>query len=233
MIPAIAIDDEPLALNVVKALCGRVDFIKLLATFTETSTAMKYLDGNHVDLIFLDINMPAISGIEFYKKLQKKTMVIFTTAYSEYALEGFNLDAVDYLLKPFEFSRFAKAVEKARDYHTYLYTKENSNARYLFVKVDYSIVKVELQDILYIEGLDNYLKIHFEDNRSLLVRMSMKGISEKLPEKEFIRVHRSFIVPFSKVSSIRNKTKYLKKMEIPVGTNYVDTVLELFKDTGS
>ncbi len=230
MITAIALDDEPLAIDVIKTYCQKVDEVKLLATFTEAGPAMKYLDEQPVDLLFLDINMPAISGIDFYKKVSKNTMVIFTTAYSEYAVEGFNLNAVDYLLKPFDFKRFQQAVDKIKEYHNYAQLKENEQPQYLFVKVDYSMVKVPFDEIAYIEGLDNYLKINFDSGKSLLVRMSMKTISEKLPAAEFIRVHRSFIIPFSKVVSVRNKTIYLDKKEIPIGTNYVDEVMKLFKE---
>ncbi|MCD6013462.1 MAG: DNA-binding response regulator [Flavipsychrobacter sp.] len=230
MISAIALDDEPLAIDVIKNYCQKVDEVKLMATFTEPGTAMKYLEQHPVDLLFLDINMPAISGIDFYKKVSKNTMVIFTTAYSEFAVEGFNLNAVDYLLKPFDFKRFQQAVDKIKEYHNYVQLKENEQPQYLFVKVDYSMVKVPFEEIAYIEGLDNYLKINFDSGKSLLVRMSMKTISEKLPASEFIRVHRSFIIPFSKVLSVRNKTIYLDKKEIPIGTNYVDEIMKLFKE---
>ena len=156
-------------------------------------------------------------------------MVIFTTAYSEYAVEGFNLDAIDYLLKPFDLARFKKAAEKAREYHLYINRKENAG-QHIFVRVDYSLVKVTLADILYIEGLDNYFKIHYNNGKTLLVRMSMKGVAEKLPADEFIRVHRSYIVPLSKVKLVRNKTIFLDNAEIPIGTNYMDTVMPLFKE---
>src|SRR5580765_1663959 len=125
MITAIAIDDEPLAIDVIKTFCAKVDFIKLVSTFTEAGTALLYLNEHAVDLLFLDINMPAISGIDFYKKVSKNTMVIFTTAYGEYAVEGFNLNAIDYLLKPFDFKRFQHAVEKAREYLSYMELKGN------------------------------------------------------------------------------------------------------------
>lgn len=230
MIKAIAIDDEPLALSVISTFCKKVDFISLEKTFTEPGAAFAYLSENPVELLFLDINMPAISGIDFYKKVSDNTMAIFTTAYSEYAVECFNLSAIDYLLKPFEFGRFVKAVEKAREYSEFLAKKDTKQQQHLFLKVDYSVVKVAINEILYIEGLDNYLNIHFDNGKKLLVRMSMKGISEKLPGDEFIRVHRSFIVPFSKVTSVRNKIIYLDKKEIPIGTNYVDDVLKLFKE---
>ncbi len=229
MITAIAIDDEPLPLDVIKAFCSKVDYIKLVTTFTEAGAALKYLAASPVDLLFLDINMPAISGIDFYKKISRNTMVIFTTAYGEYAVEGFNLNAIDFLLKPFDFKRFQQAVEKAKEYFSYAQSKENEGQQYLFVRVDYSMVKVPLNEIHFIEGLDNYLKIHYDNGKTLLVRMSMKGIVEKLPAADFIRVHRSFIVPLSKITSVRNKTIYLDKKEIPIGTNYVEDVLKLFK----
>lgn len=230
MITAVAIDDEPLALEVIKAFCSKVDYVKLVKTFTESGAALEYLEKEPVDLLLLDINMPAISGIELYKKVSKNTMVIFTTAYSHYAVEGFNLSAVDYLLKPFDFDRFMQAMEKANEYHSFLHRNDSEVPQHLFVRVDYSLVKVQLDDILFIEGLDNYIKIHFLKDKTLLVRMSMKAIAEKLPAAEFIRVHRSFIVPLSKVTSVRNKIIHIDKQEIPIGTNYVDEVLPLFKE---
>ncbi len=231
MITAIAIDDEPLALQIIKAYCQKVDFIDLKGIFSETNAAMKYLKDSPVDLLFLDINMPAISGLDFYKMVSKDTMVIFTTAYSEYAVEGFNLSAVDYLLKPFDFPRFRQSVEKAREYQAYTEHKEGAPPHDLFLRVDYSMVKVPIGDILYIEGLDNYIKIHFDNKKHLLVRMSMKTIAEKLPAADFIRVHRSYIICLGKVTSVRNKIVYMDKTEIPIGTNYVEEVMKLFKDT--
>lgn len=226
MIKAIAIDDEPLALEVIKAFCSKVDFVDLQHTFTNLSTANKYLKENTVDLLFLDIRMPAMSGVNFYRSLQEKLMVIFTTAYAEYAVEGFDLSAIDYLLKPIEFERFQQAVEKAKEY--YQYKLEGVKHHYLFIKADYSIHKINTVDILYIESLDNYIKLHLVDGKPILTRMSMKSILEELPQDEFLRVHRSYIVPFSKISAMRNKVLYLDNMEIPVGTNYVDEITKLF-----
>ncbi|MES2703037.1 MAG: LytTR family DNA-binding domain-containing protein [Bacteroidota bacterium] len=228
MITAIAIDDEPIALEIIKALSLRLEYLDLRASFTEASKAMNYLSENQVDLLFLDINMPAISGIDFYKNVPGNPMVIFTTAHSKYAAEGFDLNAVDYLVKPLEFPRFQKAVEKAREYRAYLQQKENGPQQHLFVKVDYSMVKVEIAEIIFIEGLDNYIKIHFTNGKSLLVRMSMKVIAEKLPDG-FVRVHRSYIVPLSKVKAVRGKTIFLDNNEIPIGTNYAEDVQKLFK----
>lgn len=225
---AIAVDDEPLALSIIKTFCNKIDFIDLKQAFTEASDALNYLNTHHVDLLFLDINMPSISGIEFYKKAPKNVMVIFTTAFSEYAVEGFNLNAIDYLLKPFSFDRFVASAEKAKEYYNYLHKNEKGAAQYIFLRIDYSMVKIALADITYIEGLDNYIKIHLSTGKNLLVRMSMKSIADKLPEGEFIRVHRSYIVPLSKVISVRNKIIHLDKTEIPVGTNYVDEVMKLF-----
>lgn len=228
MINAIAIDDEPLALNVIKAFCYNLDFIELKATFTETSEALKYLRNYPVDLLFLDIKMPAMSGIDFYKSVPHKTMVIFTTAYSEYAVDGFNLSAIDYLLKPFENERFLQAVNKANEYYKYLNKQEISTNQYLFVRADYSLVKIALSDIIYIEGLDNYLKIHLQNNKPIIARMSMKAVMDKLPENDFLRVHRSYIVSFGKVNFVRNKIIHIADVEIPIGTNYNDAVAERF-----
>ncbi|OSZ78890.1 DNA-binding response regulator [Chitinophagaceae bacterium IBVUCB1] len=228
MIQAIAIDDEPLALEVVKAFCNQLDFVELKECFTETGEALKYLRKYPVDLLFLDIRMPAMSGIDFYKAIPHKAMVIFTTAYSEYAVEGFNLSAIDYLLKPFEEERFLKAVNKAHEYYKYLNKQDAVENQYLFIRADYSLVKVVLADILYIEGLDNYLKIHLANTRPLIARMSMKAVMDKLPAKDFIRIHRSYIVAFSKVNSLRNKHICIGDAELPVGTNYTETVTALF-----
>jgi DNA-binding LytR/AlgR family response regulator len=228
MIKAIAVDDEPLAINVIRSFCERTDLVELQATFTSTKEALAYLQSNTVDLLFLDIQMPGMSGIDFYKSVPQQTMVIFTTAYSQYAVEGFNLSAIDYLLKPFEYQRFLQAVEKAKEYHDYKYSAIAQP--YLFIKADYSVLKIALNDILYIEGLDNYLKIHLHHAKPIVARMSMKGMTEKLPEKDFIRVHRSYIVSVNKVASLRNKVLYLGNVEIPVGINYIDSVNEVFGD---
>lgn len=228
MINAIALDDEPLALEIIKNFCSRTNDVTLVKTFIKPAQALEYLQENPVDLLFLDINMPGVSGIEFYKKVSPEIMAIFTTSYSEYAVEGFNLNAVDYLLKPFEYERFVKAIEKAREYHNYLHNKNPESQQYLFVKVDYSITKILLDDILYIEGQDNYLKIYLTNGKYLLVRMSMKAICEQLPENDFLRIHRSYIVPFKKVDFVRNKVAHIGKLEIPISAQYNDDVMARF-----
>lgn len=224
MIKAIALDDEPLALKVIEAFSKKTAGIELQRVFTDPAEALKYLRKYPVDLLFVDVQMPSMSGIDFYKSVEQSMMVIFTTAYSEYALEGFNLSAVDYLLKPIQFERFQQAVKKAEEYSHFLHSKENPEQQSLFLRIDYSLVKVAIHDILYIEGLDNYLKIHLRNNKPLVVRMSMKGIMEKLPEHRFMRVHRSYIVSLADITSIRNKIIYIGEVAIPVGTNYEQAV---------
>jgi DNA-binding LytR/AlgR family response regulator len=162
--------------------------------------------------------MPSISGIDFFKNLPHKTMVIFTTAYSEYAVEGFTLSATDYILKPFSFSRFQQAVEKA--FSQWKLQNQDPEQLYLFIRADYSLIKILFSDILYIEGLDDYLKIHIQNQKTIVARMTLKAILQKLPVPEFIRVHRSFIVPISKIEKVRNKIIYINQEEIPVSASY-------------
>ncbi|WP_200978670.1 LytTR family DNA-binding domain-containing protein [Echinicola sp. 20G] len=222
MIKAIAIDDEPLSLEICQAYCDEVDFIQLEKTFTQLKEAQWYLQNYPVDLIFLDIHMPSMSGIEFYKQLDQETMVIFTTAHSQYALEGFNLSAIDYLLKPYPLERFMTAVNKAKGYFQYQHQQPQVQED-LYVRADYSLVKIPIEDILYIEGLADYLKIHQETGKPIITRMTMKAILEKIPS-DFIRVHRSYIVPKKRIDSIRNKNIHIGNIEIPIGNTYRDAV---------
>ena len=221
MMRAIALDDEPLALDVIKNFCQRTDLVELIHTFTSPAEAMAYLKDEQIDLVFLDINMPGKNGIDFSKALDINIMVIFTTAYSEYAVEGFNVKAIDYLLKPFKQSRFMQAVEKANEHHNYLNSLD-PGAQHIYIRADYTTQKVLLNDILYIEGMDNYIKFHFTGKKPVLVRMSMKSICEKLPEQQFARIHRSYIVPLNKISSVKNRTVYIGTSELPIGMNYYD-----------
>ncbi|SFE29319.1 two component transcriptional regulator, LytTR family [Chitinophaga sp. CF118] len=224
MIQAIAIDDELPALKVIENFCSRVDFIQLQQTFNQPEKALKYISKSPVDLLFLDINMPSILGTDLYKSVQQKTMVIFTTAHSEYAVEGFNLNALDYLLKPFTFERFLQAVQKAQEQF-----KHQPPTPPLIFRIDYGLTKVNIPDILFIEGLDDYLKIHLHQQPPLVVRMTMKAILEKLPANAFIRVHRSFIVPFNRIEQVRNKTILIAGHEIPVGVSYEAAFFEQFR----
>jgi len=225
MIKAIALDDEPLALEILQSLCDTIEYIELEKTFTKSDEAFKYLKKYPVDLLFLDINMPSISGLDFYKKLPHKTMVIFTTAYSEFAVEGFTLSATDYLLKPISLSRFQQAAEKA--YSQWKQQNQNIEQQYLFIRADYSLIKILFSDILFIEGLDDYLKIHIQNQKTVVARMTLKAILQKLPETEFVRVHRSFIIPVSKVSKIRNKIIFIDQTEIPISASYEEAFFAL------
>ena len=225
MIHAIAVDDELPALSLLENFCKRVDFIELQKVFNKPNEALRYLQQFPVDLIFLDINMPALTGIDLYKSIRQNTMVIFTTAYSEYAVEGFNLNAVDYLLKPFTFERFMQAVNKAK---TAAKIADDQKEKYLFIRADYSLIKIVAEDILFIEGLDDYLKIHIQNDKPVIARMTLKNILEKLPSADFVRVHRSYVVPFSRIKSVRNKIIYIENEEIPVGNSYEENFLKLF-----
>jgi DNA-binding LytR/AlgR family response regulator len=230
MIKAIAIDDEIPALKIIENFCERTGLIALEKTFLKPNEAMKHLRKFPTDLLFLDINMPSISGIELYKSIEQHTMVIFTTAYSEFAVEGFNLNAIDYLLKPYTYERFLQAVNKANDIYSTPIMLEKNQENYLFVRADYSLVKIAINDILFIEGLDDYLKIHIAKKiKPIVARMTMKGIMEKLPTTQFIRVHRSFIIPFSKVENVRRKVIFIEGKEIPIGSSYEADFFAIFK----
>jgi DNA-binding LytR/AlgR family response regulator len=229
MIKAIAIDDEPPALSVIESFCKKVDFIQLEKTFNRPSEGLKHLEKFPVDLLFLDINMPSMTGIDFYKSVKQNTMVIFTTAYSEFAVEGFNLQAVDYLLKPFTFDRFQQAVNKANEYFTLTHQKETGEQQFIYIRADYSLIKINSADILFIEGLDDYLKIHLQNQKPVVARLTMKAMLEKIPAKKFIRVHRSFIIPLQRIESVRNKMITIGGEEIPIGASYEKSFFESFK----
>jgi two-component system LytT family response regulator len=231
MLRCIIIDDEPLPIELLSAYASRISELKLEATFNDPLEAQDYISKNHVDLIFLDIEMPHLNGIDLLKSLPVKPMAIFTTAYPEFAVDGFELNAIDYLLKPFDFERFKKAVEKAKEYMEFSNRpKGNEPDAFIFVKSEYKAVKINLKDILYIEGMDSYVKI-FAGGKPVLSLMSMKNLLEMLPQKEFIRVHRSYIVPISKVQSIRNKQIKIGEKLIPVGGTYEEVVENLISNS--
>lgn len=220
MITAIAIDDEPLALALIQAYADKVEGLDLRKTFTRTSEARAYLQEFPVDLIFLDIRMPDISGIEFYKAAGGDRLVIFTTAFSQYAVTGFDLKAVDYLLKPFTFERFTQAVTQAQIQQQAKQAQAVPEQRFLQVRAEYSLLNIPLADILYFETMDDYIKIHLEGRKPVLTLMRMKQMEEKLPAKEFLRIHRSFIVPIARIEAVRNKIVHLADIEIPIGATY-------------
>jgi DNA-binding LytR/AlgR family response regulator len=219
MINCIALDDEPMALEVLKSLCSKIPAINLTHTFTQVSLAKKHLRKFPVDLVFLDIEMPDENGFDFYKSINQKIMVIFTTAYSKYAVEGFNVNAIDYLLKPIEFFRFEIACNKAVDYQNYLKQSTNNVKDCIYVRSEYALVKILFSEIRYLETMDDYIKVHTQD-KTIITLMSMKKMYEKLPGDKFLRVHRSFIVSISNITSIRGKNILLGKTLIPIGISY-------------
>jgi DNA-binding LytR/AlgR family response regulator len=215
---AIAIDDEPMALEVIKSHAAKVPFLELTACFTNAFEGIDYMQKHGTDLVFLDIKMPDITGIEISRSLPREVMIIFTTAYSEHAVEGFEVDAVDYLLKPFSLARFLKACSRAQE--LFLLKKGGSEpGSYLFLKDGYEQVKVMLEDILYIEAAGNYLNVFVESGR-ITTRQTLNDMEAILPRDKFIRIHRSYIVAKSKVTRFSRQSVYIREVELPVGNNY-------------
>ena len=221
MINCLIIDDEPLALDLLEDYISQISFLKLVGKCDQPFQALSYLDQASVDLLFLDVNMPAISGIDFYKSLTKKPEVIFTTAYSEYALKGFELHAVDYLVKPIAMDRFMNAANRAKDYIEYKNNKGSSYKDFFFINASHKILKVFYNDILYLEGLKDYTKIFLENNpKPLLILRNLKYFEELLPSHNFVRVHRSHIVALSKLNTITRKSVTIGAVTMPVSDNY-------------
>ena len=225
----IAIDDEPLALDLLEDNIRQVPYLELVAGFNKPMEAMQYLQDHEIDLIFIDIQMPGITGLQFIQSLPQKPMYILVTAYEKFALEGYNLNVVDYLLKPVSMDRFVKACNKAMD----LFKLKVAGSRlqvpeehkYIFVNADYKLVKVEFSDIIWIEALKDYLKIHLQSNKNpLLTRMSMKSIEEQLPESQFIRIHKSYIISKAAISAVKKTSVFIGDLELPVGEMYREAV---------
>ena len=224
MISCIAIDDEPLALKQIVSYIDKTPFLTLMAQFESALEAISFLQENEVVLMFVDINMPDLNGVDFVKSLNNPPKVIFTTAYSEYALEGFRVDAVDYLLKPIDYSEFLKAAEKTKER---IQAKESektevqSDDKFLFIKSEYKILRINLSDIKYIEGMREYVRIHLTNGKPIMTLMSMKKMEEFLPNNNFMRVHRSFIVSLDKITTVeRNRIIFDEKTYIPVSEQY-------------
>ena len=226
----IAIDDEPLALELIKQYVDRVPELQLVQTFDDAITGGEFLRANTVDLLFIDINMPDITGIELVRSLKNKPATIFTTAYKKFAFEGFELEAVDYLLKPISFERFLKAVKRVIDFHAVKNSAKENAGEHFFVRSEYRMVKIELDEIDYIEGLEDYIKIHFTNVKPVLTLMTLKAVLEKLPEEKFKRIHRSYIIPVNKVQSILNRKLTLTNgTELPVSDSYASFINEWMK----
>ncbi len=228
-IKCIAIDDEPLALKQIAGYIKKTPFLELVASCKSAFEAMNILSENDVDLMFVDIQMPDLTGIDFVKSLNERQKIIFTTAYQEYALEGFKVDALDYVLKPFGYEEFLKTANKAKA-HFELVEKASVSVEakddYLFVKSEYKIRRINLDEILYIEGLREYVKIVIKDEKPVLSLMSLKSLEEKLPSDRFMRVHRSFIVNLCEIQTIERSRIIFGKTYIPVSDQYKDKFQE-------
>lgn len=221
MLKCIAIDDEPPALELIREYVARFPQLQLVQTFDDAVSGAEYLRQAAVDLLFLDINMPDITGLDLARSLQARPMIIFTTAYKKFAFEGFELDAIDYLLKPISFDRFSKAVNKAIEYQEYKSRPAETETDHLFVYSEYRMLKVRLADIEYIESLEDYIKIHLSQAKPILTLMTLKGVLEKLPPHKFSRIHRSYVIASGKVASIQNrKVKLESGAELPISDSY-------------
>ncbi|MCO6175922.1 LytTR family DNA-binding domain-containing protein [Flavobacterium sp. NRK F10] len=223
----IIVDDEPLAREAIEMLIEQYDGLNLVGSFNGAENASKFISKNKVDLIFLDIQMPGVNGIEFAKLIPKDTFVVFTTAFSEFALDSYEVDAIDYLIKPVKFERFKKAVEKVVTYSKLFDLESNNNQledfteEFFFVKADRKMFKVYFNEINFVEGLKDYVVIHTE-NQKIITAMNIKTIHEYLPKSIFVRVSKSYIINSKSIESIDNNTVYIGKNEIPIGNVYRD-----------
>lgn len=228
----IIVDDEPIARKGIKRLVEQISQLELLDSFNSAEAAGEFINDTTVDLVFLDINMPGINGIEFARSIPKHTLIIFTTAYSEYALDSYEVDAIDYLVKPIDPVKFRKAVDKAITYHSLLLDEEKKSFEivedeYIFVKSDRKYFKVNLKDILFIEGLKDYVIIQM-DNQRIITRMNLKGIHDLLPQNIFLRINRSYIVNKNHIESFDNNDVFIKNYEIAIGNFYRDEFFNTF-----
>ena len=230
MITCLAIDDEPLGLKQIAGYIEKTPFLQVAGLCESALQAMDFLSANRVDLMFVDINMPDLNGMEFVKSLSHPPKVIFTTAYSEYAVEGFRVDALDYLLKPISYSHFLKAANKAKEWFDRREQKPiqiESNDEFLFIKSEYKIVRINLADITYVEGMREYVRIHLTGQSPVMTLMSLTKLEEKLPGSEFMRVHRSFIVNLQKITTVeRNRIVFDKGVYIPISDAYKEKFQE-------
>ena len=228
----IIIDDEPLALELLEDFISKISYLDLVASCSNGFDASNFLQKHKVDLIFTDIEMPEFSGIDVVKSQEKNTMFIFTTAYSHYAIEGFNLNAIDYLIKPIPFHRFLKATTRAhelfklRKEETTTSAPISSSFDFIFVKSEYENLKINLSDIRYIESLKDYIKIYTHKDLPILTLSSLKNFEEKLGTSNFVRVHKSYIVSLNHIHSIQRNRIIIEKKWIPIGLNYKDDFIK-------
>jgi len=236
-ISCVAVDDEPMALNLVESYIEKTPFLELKTKCSSAIEAMQYIKEHPVDLLFLDIQMPDLTGIELSKILPEQTRVIFTTAFDHYALEGFKVDAIDYLLKPFDYVEFLTAANKAQKWFELLKGISNQSAlvskekEFLFVKSEYKQLRIKLADVLYFEGLKDYIKIWLKNNpKPILTLMSLKSLEHELPETQFMRVHRSFIVSLNNIDVIERSQIIINNQRITVSEQYKSKFLEFINN---
>jgi DNA-binding LytR/AlgR family response regulator len=223
----IAIDDEPLSLALIQQYISKFPALRLVQTFDDAISAAEFLRTNAVDLVFADINMPDINGIDLVRSLVEKPVVIFITAHRKFAVEGFELEALDYLLKPVDFNRFSRAVQRAQEYLRYRRHDAQTQEESIFVRAEYKLIKIPLTDILYIEGLQDYIKIHLTQGRPVMTLMTLKSMQEKLPAARFRRIHRSYIVPVGRITAIVNRKVHIGAgPELPIGDSYAGFIEE-------
>jgi two-component system LytT family response regulator len=232
MLRCIAVDDEPLALELLEDNISKVPYLQLVAKCNNAMEAIKVLQEQTVDLILLDIQMPGLTGLQFIQSLSSRPMIILITAYEKFALEGFNLDVVDYLVKPVSFERFIKACNKAWElYQLKTKPKETTTGKpldYIFVNVDYSLLKVVVDDIMWIEGLKDYIKIYLKSSsKQIITRMTMKSIEELLPADRFIRIHKSYIAAVAFITAVRKTSLMIGAVELPVSETYQEALMKL------
>jgi DNA-binding LytR/AlgR family response regulator len=227
----IIVDDEPIAREGLEVLINKIPELKLAGSFDSADSASEYIETNPVDLIFLDIEMPEINGLEFARTIPQNTLVIFTTAYSEYAVDSYEVYAVDYLVKPIEYDRFKKAVDKAIAYHSLLVSEEKeeieSDNDFIFVKSERRYFKVSYNEIMFIEGLKDYVIIQTEAKR-IITKMYLRTILELLPNKLFFRINKSYIVNLKRIDSFDNNDVFIGKHEIGIGTTYREDFYKMF-----
>jgi len=225
----IAVDDEPLALEVIKRFGEKIPALNLMETFQNPIEAVEFIKENPVDLVFLDIQMPDLTGLEFMNSFAEKPMVIFTTAYADYAIESYEVDAIDYLLKPVLFDRFYKAVNKALMKIEESGTEIRAEEDFMFIKSDTRIFKINYNDILYIEGMRDYIAVHTPKQR-ILTLMSMTRMLDKLPKRRFMRVHKSYIIGIGHIHMIQNNRVLINQKEIPISNSYKEQFLKFIEN---
>lgn len=229
MLRCIAVEDEPLALDLLEDNIRQVPFLQLIKRCKNAFEATEVLQKEQIDLIFLDIQMPGITGLQFLKSLSVKPMVIFITAYKNYAYEGFELDVLDYLVKPVPLERFLKAVNKAQEYYHLKNARTSEQKKeYIFVYSEYNLIKLIVKEIAYIEGLKDYIKIYLTSaTKPIITRLSIKAMEENLPSHKFIRTHKSYVVAIDQIKSIRNNKIKLENTEIPLSEHYKENFFKI------